>query len=306
MDAVRVVDRVADMADWDQPSFADGTMAAWDVASQKFVGRSVSVPVVSVFGRTGAVAAESADYADFYALLAGGNTFTGGPQVFLGGATFRQSGGTAGVNEIRVTHTGTLGLVQSMTGATRVAGPDGNVYLSIGTGSARFGGEVGDVGETRFKIASGGLTLGGGFPLRWTVGATWDTGTAGLVAAAAKVVEINNATPGGAGGTLRSIPLTPAQVTSDQNNYAPGVARHYRLSTDATRTITGLAVGHVDGQECRVWNVGGNDIVIAHQSASSTAANRFACHTGADITAHPGESLGLVYDAATARWRTHP
>ena len=128
--------------------------------------------------------------------------------------------------------------------------------------------------------------------------ATLDTA---LARAAAKVVGLTDGSSGG--GTLRSVPLTPAQITAGQNDYAPGVARFYRLSTDAARTITGLSVSQVDGQECELWNVGGNNIVLAHQSASSTAANRFICTGAADITLAADEIALLRYDGTTSRWR---
>jgi hypothetical protein len=104
------------------------------------------------------------------------------------------------------------------------------------------------------------------------------------------------------GATLRSICLTPAQITSNQDNYAPGVARTYRLSTDAARNVTGLSCSQVDGQECRIVNVGSFNLVLKHQT-TSTAANQFLNSTGADITLAPNEGADLVYDGTTQRWR---
>lgn len=37
-DAIRVVDRVADMADWDQTSFTDGLVPVWNAAAGKYEG----------------------------------------------------------------------------------------------------------------------------------------------------------------------------------------------------------------------------------------------------------------------------
>lgn len=105
-----------------------------------------------------------------------------------------------------------------------------------------------------------------------------------------------------AGGSIYSPPVTPAQITADQNDYAPGVARIYRLSSDASRTITGLVAG-VNGEGRQVINVGGNNIVLAHESASSTAANRFLTSTGANVTVAPNEAVGLMYDGTDSRWR---
>lgn len=110
-----------------------------------------------------------------------------------------------------------------------------------------------------------------------------------------------------AGATLASLPLTPATITADQNNYNPGVARFYRLSTDGLHTLTGLSIGQVDGQECEIWNVGSVGFNLANESASSTAANRFTTTTGADVALAPNEMAFLRWFSAdqsnTGRWR---
>jgi hypothetical protein len=48
-----------------------------------------------------------ADLPSGVALTGSANTFTTGPQVFVGGETVRQTGGTAGTNEAQITHDGT-------------------------------------------------------------------------------------------------------------------------------------------------------------------------------------------------------
>jgi hypothetical protein len=121
---------------------------------------------------------------------------------------------------------------------------------------------------------------------------------------AAAVVSFEAASS--AGGTFRAIATTPAQITADQNNYNPGgVSRFQRWSSDASRNVTGLtfATAQVDGQEHIIWNVGSNAIVLVHESASSTAANRFTTSTGADLTLAAGKCACLVYDGTSSRWR---
>jgi hypothetical protein len=96
--------------------------------------------------------------------------------------------------------------------------------------------------------------------------------------------------------------LTPTQITADQNNYAPtNHATHsiFRLSTDASRNITGLA-GGAEGRIVLIMNVGGFDIVLQNASASSTAANRFAFN--ANVTLKAGQGILLVYDTVQSRW----
>lgn len=130
----------------------------------------------------------------------------------------------------------------------------------------------------------------------------------GFLRGAPGVVRLN----GGDGtltsrATLASAPLAPPQITSDQNNYAPGVAMYYRLSADAPRSITGLSAGQVDGQECEFCNVGSETITLVNESGLSSAANRFLTTTGSSIELDPNEIAQLRWFSAeqssTGRWR---
>lgn len=110
------------------------------------------------------------------------------------------------------------------------------------------------------------------------------------------------------GATLHAIPDSPTQLIADQNNYQAGTGRSmfYRLSSDASRSITGFnpAGGtNQDGELHYFINVGSNNIVLVNESASSTAGNRFLNVTGADITLATNEMAMLVYDNTSARWR---
>lgn len=249
-------------------------------------------------------------------LLNAANTFSAGPQVFVGGATVRQSGGTAGTDEVQISHDGTQAIFSDRNaskGRFYFSGTGADCILLIGGNSPtspalRPNGpllqvvpwnETGHAGITAgvFRTLSSGV-------FGWAPGndpsTTPDTA---LARASERVVGLTNGST--AGATLSSVPLTLSQITADQNNYFPFAARFYRLSSDATRTITGLVTGggQVNGQECEFWNVGGFNIVLAHQSASSTAANRFICTGGANITLAPDEIALLRYDATTSRWR---
>ena len=95
---------------------------------------------------------------------------------------------------------------------------------------------------------------------------------------------------------------TVTQLTAGQNDYAPGTDRVQRWSSDASRTVTGMAAG-ATAEERIIINSGSFDIVFSHQSASSTAANRFLSTTGASITLGADAILFAIYDATTARWR---
>lgn len=98
--------------------------------------------------------------------------------------------------------------------------------------------------------------------------------------------------------------ISPSQITANQDDYNPtglATANTLRLSTDASRDVTGLA-GGADGRLMIVHNVGSNPLVLKDESASSTAANRFALG-GADATLAANQSVTLQYDATSSRWR---
>lgn len=97
--------------------------------------------------------------------------------------------------------------------------------------------------------------------------------------------------------------ITPSQITSNQNDYNPtdlAIASTLRLSSDASRNITGLQGGS-DGRLMLVINVGSNNIVLKNADINSSAANRFLF--GADITLAADQAASLQYDAISARWR---
>lgn len=99
--------------------------------------------------------------------------------------------------------------------------------------------------------------------------------------------------------------ISPAQLTADTHNWAPtsfATAFTVRASTDAARTLTGLA-GGAAGRLVLLLNVGSQDLVLAHESGSSTAANRFDLESDDDQTIAGGGGRLLEYDGVSLRWR---
>lgn len=95
---------------------------------------------------------------------------------------------------------------------------------------------------------------------------------------------------------------TKTQITSDQNNYTLGAGDVFRIASDAARNITGL-VATSDGDARLILNVGSFDITLKHQSASSSAANRFIAVGASDYTLAAGGSAVVVYDSTSGGWR---
>lgn len=94
-------------------------------------------------------------------------------------------------------------------------------------------------------------------------------------------------------------------ITADQNDWSPtglSGASAIRLTTDAARTITGMA-GGADGRYMAIHNVGSNNAILANEdTGSTTAANRFALPYD-KITILPSQVVTLRYDATSSRWR---
>ena len=98
--------------------------------------------------------------------------------------------------------------------------------------------------------------------------------------------------------------ISPAQLTANTDNWNPtglSTASTIRLSTDASRNITGL-VAQAAGTEITLCNVGAQDTVLVHD-ATSTAANRFLCPGSANFTLNANDSVRIWYDTTSSRWR---
>lgn len=113
----------------------------------------------------------------------------------------------------------------------------------------------------------------------------------------------------GGGGTITgafvtSGDISPAQITSDQDDYDPtglGTAAVLRVSSDALRKIRSLAGGS-DGRELTIHNVGSNYVRLPHEDGT-TAGNRFALPHSVAYDIAPGGSASLWYDSTSSRWR---
>lgn len=100
--------------------------------------------------------------------------------------------------------------------------------------------------------------------------------------------------------------ISPASLSASQNDWNPtglSGAGAIRVTSSNDIDITGLtAVG--DTRLMWIHNAnasGGKTITLKDESASSTAANRFALVR--DLLLSPDESAALQYDATTQRWR---
>ncbi|HEV7880218.1 DUF2793 domain-containing protein [Bradyrhizobium sp.] len=97
--------------------------------------------------------------------------------------------------------------------------------------------------------------------------------------------------------------ISPPQITANQNDYNPAgaaAATVLQLSSDALRTVSGLA-GGAEGRVVNLVNIGSQPILLSDESTSSSAANRFAL--GANLTLAAKQAAMLRYDGSATRWR---
>jgi len=106
----------------------------------------------------------------------------------------------------------------------------------------------------------------------------------------------------GSGVRLTAV-ISPPQIAADQNDYGPAgmaTATVMRISSDAARNVTGL-LALSSGALLLLMNTGSFGITLKNESASSSAANRFAI--GADVLLAAGRGALLWYDGVSSRWR---
>lgn len=97
--------------------------------------------------------------------------------------------------------------------------------------------------------------------------------------------------------------VTPTQITSNTDNYAPAGLNSIsvlRLASDASRNITGL-IGGSTGRLLYIANIGSFNIVLKSLDGGSSSSNQFAIPS--DITIVPNQGVQLWYDSISSKWR---
>ena len=111
-------------------------------------------------------------------------------------------------------------------------------------------------------------------------------------------------------GTIAFGSENGTSITANVDNYAPCCSNEnngyfQRWTSTGAFDVTGYAGdGNIQPGEVRlIVNVGSNNITLKHESASSTAANRFLNSTGADIVLSANQAADMIYDSTSQRWR---
>lgn len=249
-----------------------------------------------------------------------------GAQATTGGngtVIVRQPGGTAGTNELQMSHGGTDATISNST--------TGNVFVDVGRGGSLTALRVrrADL-STRFVSiepdTTGGsrilgytnlildANVGANFVrLRGTVVQITDSSNladCAISRASVSIIKVSNTSTGG--GSLAYTSSTPAAITTSQNDYVLTGSAFQRLNCTTASDITGIAPPtggvHVDGRMIRLVNVGAATVTLKHNSTSSTAANRMFVSSAADKALATNAWADLVYDSTdngsgAAGWR---
>lgn len=99
--------------------------------------------------------------------------------------------------------------------------------------------------------------------------------------------------------------ISPAALGANTNDWNPSglaTANTIRFSASTPIALSGITAPATDGKVIVLHNIGTtNNVTITDQDANSTAANRFILPYAIGI--RPLESVTVIYDATTARWR---
>jgi len=101
---------------------------------------------------------------------------------------------------------------------------------------------------------------------------------------------------------IRFNAVTATQWVANQNNFNVTGCVFLRVSTDASRNLTGIDNG-LDGRVLFISNIGAQNVVIQNENAGSNAENRIITGLGADLTLAADKTVMLVYDDTSQRWR---
>lgn len=253
---------------------------------------------------------------------AGGTTGSGGLCARRGGV----GGSTTGAGGNIVDNTGDGGAGGSNAGQYSFNGGFGQAGNATGGGGIWTGGNSVGTGRAGSFVFNGGPAPGGGQggTIELYGGASTVPGYIILLAGSGSSGNANGTyvsiSPGngigtGSAGVIRLLGRpalqrvqSPAALAASVNNLGStpiGAVNWLRLTPAAGgTTITGIVAALEDGVILCVTNINAVDtITLAHDSASSTAANRIFAPNNASFALLPQASTLLIYDLLLTHWR---
>lgn len=95
---------------------------------------------------------------------------------------------------------------------------------------------------------------------------------------------------------------TDVTLSAQSDDYNIGDVSHLRVNLTGDQTLTGIANG-VEGRIVTITSIDTTDVLtIAHESTSSTAANRIWCPGSTDLVLPVRGGVTLRYEAGNSRW----
>lgn len=269
--------------------------------------------LVSVAGRIGGASGKQVDVGDLYIALANN---AGGTEASVGTSWFVIEHNILALGTAAFVNTGTSGATVPLLNANNIhsGALDITGQVTVGNGVARAVITSGATDVTYSNAAGAGSNSAHSFSQPVTVAGRV---TATQFASSGSIILTAFSFFVGVSAGTRFVfesgrvdqfrdhanpAVSPAQFTTNQDNFAAGNGVFHRWSSDASRNITGMT-GGIDGVVREAWNVGAQNIVVVHD-ATSTAANRFSNVTGANLTIAAGMPALFRYDDTLDRWRT--
>ncbi len=186
---------------------------------------------------------------------------------------------------------------------------DGASIAALTAGAAATGNDTGSQSILLNGKTAGGLTVTstliedafGNLVLRPAAGAG-NTGVALEGPSAAAELTAKD----GLIAVSHALSLKPAGntlATGQNDNVTIGAVSVFEIfGPSGAFSVTGFA-GGTDGRILMVWNSSGQAMTLKNNSSGSSAANRIATNTGADVTLRAGNSAAtFFYDASSGFW----
>lgn len=102
--------------------------------------------------------------------------------------------------------------------------------------------------------------------------------------------------------------VTPPALAAGNNNDYSGIgsAGFARMTPNAAgSSLTGIVAPLIDGTQIVFVNLGSADLTLVSESTASAQENRFRMSRNADVVLEQNDTVTLIYDLTSQRWRIY-
>lgn len=248
---------------------------------------------------------------------AGGNIILQpGAQGTSGGDGVISIKDSSGIERMQIWHNGTNCNIKALTGVVNVFGTNGGREVHFGGVSGVSYAGIFIRNDSDASPATNGFSAQSGRTYSMNqVGNLLPFGASKIFLASSTNTATISATIEASTGILKvwaagaspsiggsiSFPSVTTAFSANTNDLALTASAFQRINCTVASSLTGVAPptsgAHVDGRMIRIYNVGTANLTLSHNSAYSTAANRFFNISGTDIVIAPNDYAELIYDA---------